>query len=59
MKKTAKELQAELDLNKHFREHRRESSLLYAPMWVKVVLVWVGTVFGGAVILAVLRLVLK
>ena len=38
---------------------RTVSDAKYAPMWVKVVLVWVGSIFGGAILLALSRVVIK
>lgn len=35
------------------------SNSLYAEKWVQKVIIWAGTIFGGAVILAFARLILK
>jgi len=35
------------------------SDVKYAPMWVKLVMIWAGTIFGGAILLALANLVIK
>jgi hypothetical protein len=59
MRKTAKELQEQIDLDQKFKDHTASNDLRYAPMWVKVILVWAGTIFGGAILLALARTIIK
>lgn len=56
--KTKQQLEIENAVMTSNKEERKISDLKYAPMWVKVVLVWGGGIIGLAVINAFMNLIL-
>ena len=59
MKKTVKELEAELLLKDSLKTERDISNTTYALKWTERFLIWAGTLIGLAIIAAFMRLVLK
>lgn len=58
MTETIEEKDLENAILKNNVAERSCSDSRYAPMWVKKVLIWAGSIFGGAILLALANLVI-